>query len=294
MLNLKVDKWLQELPYLEKAGKKLAQAVHQEVLNMGEPARDVMDVLHGTWLGHPLHPVLTDVVVGSLSMGALFDLSSVMGGGDSARKAADALTTIGTVAAVPTALAGLADFSTIPRPAAGQGLAHALLNDVALLLYGLSLRARKRGDRVAGIALSTAGMAVLTAGAYLGGHLVFSKQVGVNHTPERVAEPEEWEAIMNERDLLEHELTRAEAAGHPVLLYRNGDTVRAIGAVCAHAGGPLEEGTVHGNCVQCPWHDSVYSLEDGSVVHGPTTYPLPAYETRFRNGRLEVRLAKAA
>lgn len=293
MLNLKIDSWLERIPYLKQAGQTVAGSIHRAVLSGDEPARKVADVLHGTWLGHPLHPVLTDVVVGSLSMAALFDLASVLGGGESARKAADTLTVVGTASAVPTALAGLADFSTIPRPAAGHGLMHALINDVAIAFYLFSLKARKRGDRRAGMALSTLGMAVLTAGAYLGGHLVFSKRVGVDHT-QPVREPVDWQAVINERDLLERELTRVEAAGHGVVLYRMGDTVLAAGADCPHNGAPLEEGTMDGYCVQCPWHDSVYDLRDGSIVHGPSTYPLPKYEARIREERVEVRLAKPA
>jgi nitrite reductase/ring-hydroxylating ferredoxin subunit len=74
-----------------------------------------------------------------------------------------------------------------------------------------------------------------------------------------------------------------------VLLYRYGGTVYAISAVCSHAGGPLEEGQFDGFCVQCPWHDSVYDLRDGSVVHGPATFNQPAYRARIYNGQIEIR-----
>jgi nitrite reductase/ring-hydroxylating ferredoxin subunit/uncharacterized membrane protein len=293
MLNLKIDDALARIPFLKQAGQTAASSIHSAVLAGGDPARQVADFLHGTWLGHPLHPVLTDVVVGSFSLGALFDFASVLGGGESTRKAADSLTVIGTAAAVPTALAGLADFSTIPRPAAAHGLVHGLANDVAITLYVFSLKARKRGNRRAGIALSTLGMAVLTAGAYLGGHLVFGKRVGVDHTMP-ASQSDEWQAVINERDLLERELTRVEVEGTGVVLYRFGETVLAVGANCPHNGAPLEEGTMDGYCVQCPWHDSVFDLRDGSIVHGPSTYPLPKYEARIRDERVEVRLAKPA
>jgi len=293
MLNLKVDSLFERVPALKEAGVKVARAIHEQVLAAGEPVREVMDVLHGTWLGHPLHPVLTDVVVGAFSLGSLFDLASLMGGGSSARRTADVLTAVGTASAIPTAITGLADFSAIPSGAAAHGLTHAAANSTALLFYLLSLAARKNGERGKGIALSTAGMAVVTAGAYLGGHLVFGKRVGVDHT-ERVTEPQDWVAVMNESDLLHQEPVRVEAAGNGVLLYRTGDRVLAVGATCPHAGGPLEEGAFYDGCVQCPWHDSVFNLEDGSVVHGPATYALPAYEARLRGGRVEVRLAKPA
>lgn len=293
MLNRKVDDLFERLPFLKRAGQTVARSIHNQVLEGGTPVRNAADVLHGTWLGHPLHPVLTDVVVGSLAMGALFDFASKLGGGRTAEQAADALTVIGAAAGIPTAITGLADLSAIPRPAAGHGLVHALANETAILIYLLSLRARKQGRRGKGIALSTLGMAVLTAGAYLGGHLVFGKRVGVNHT-QRVTDPAGWVGVMNERDLINHEPARVEAAGNGVLLYRKGETVHAVGATCPHNGGPLEEGTFYANCVQCPWHDSVFNMEDGSVVHGPSTYPLPAYEARIRDGRVEVRMAQPA
>jgi nitrite reductase/ring-hydroxylating ferredoxin subunit/uncharacterized membrane protein len=292
MLNLKVDGLFERVPVLKEVGQKVARAIHGQVLAAGEPARDAVDVLHGIWLGHPLHPVLTDVVVGAYSLGGLFDLASVLGGGQSARRAADVLTAVGTAAAVPTAITGLADFSAIPQGAAGLGLVHGVGNSTGFLLYLLSLGARRSGRRGKGLALSTAGMAVITAGAYLGGHLVFGKRVGVNRNGP-VSEPQDWKAVMNESDLLQQEPVRVEAGGSGVLLYRQGDRVLAVGATCPHAGGPLEEGTFYDGCVQCPWHDSVFNLEDGSVVHGPATYALADYEARLRNGRVEVRLVRS-
>jgi nitrite reductase/ring-hydroxylating ferredoxin subunit len=76
-----------------------------------------------------------------------------------------------------------------------------------------------------------------------------------------------------------------------VLLYRERGRVSAIGSVCSHAGGPLEEGKAADGCVTCPWHDSVFRLEDGSIVHGPATRPQPSFKARVRNGQIELRLA---
>lgn len=290
MLNKTVDNLLARVPFVKKTGKKLAVAIHQAVLDQGEDGRRVADLLHGTWLGHPLHPVLTDVVVGAWSLGSVFDLVAAIGGSEHAEKSADTLTAIGTAAAVPTAISGLTDYSTIPNPAADVGLLHALFNDVALILYAISLKKRRDGDRSKGVLYSTAGLAVLMGGAWLGGHLVYSKKVGVDHS-EAVSEPTSWTPVMNEQDLLHHQPARVEVKGKPVLLYRHNGVVHAIGAVCPHAGGPLEEGTVEGTHVQCPWHDSVFDLTDGCVVHGPSTYAVPNYEGRIRDGRVEVRLA---
>ena len=121
---------------------------------------------------------------------------------------ADTLTALGTAAAIPTALTGLADFSTIPKPAADVGLVHALANDTALGLYVASLNQRRKGERNKGILLSTAGLALATAGAYLGGHLVFGKKVGVDRS-EPVSEPTTWTPVLNEQDLINHRCNRA-------------------------------------------------------------------------------------
>lgn len=290
MLNRKVEDLLARVPVLKKTGKKLAVAVHQVVLDQGEDGREIADLLHGTWLGHPLHPVLTDVVVGAWSLGSLFDLVAAVGGSEHVEKSADTLTAVGTVAAIPTAISGLTDYSTIPNPAADVGLLHALANSVALTLYAISLKKRRGGERNKGVLYSTAGLAVATMGAWLGGHLVYSKKVGVDHS-EAASEPTSWTPVMNEQDLLHHKPARVEVKGNPVLLYRHDGVVHAVGAVCPHAGGPLEEGKVEGTYVQCPWHDSVFDLSDGCVVHGPSTYPVTNYEGRIRDGRVEVRLA---
>ena len=290
MLSSKIDRLFERLPFLNKVGKKAAVSMHQAVLNRGDDGRALADFLHGTWLGHPLHPLLTDLVVGAWSFGALFDLVAAVGGSEDAEKTADTLTALGAAAAVPTALAGLADFSTIPNPAAGVGLVHALVNDSALALYLASLNQRRIGERKKGILYSSAGLALLTAGAYLGGHLVYGKKVGVDRS-ERVSEPAAWTPVMNEQDLINHQPTRAEAKGNPIVLYRHDGVVHAVGAVCPHAGAPLEEGSVNGTYLRCPWHDSVFDVADGCVVHGPATFPLPNYEARIREGRVEVRYA---
>jgi nitrite reductase/ring-hydroxylating ferredoxin subunit len=93
---------------------------------------------------------------------------------------------------------------------------------------------------------------------------------------------------MSASDLYESDRRRIEVEGNPVLLYRYGGTIYAIGAVCSHAGGPLEEGTFEEYCVTCPWHDSVYDVRDGTLVHGPTTYNQPRYRARIRNGQIEL------
>jgi nitrite reductase/ring-hydroxylating ferredoxin subunit/uncharacterized membrane protein len=278
-----------ENSHLNETAMQLAQTLHEAVLDGGESTRQLADLLHGTWLGHPLHPILTDVVVGAWTIGAIFDYVAHFGNSRQAEIVADALTDVGNVAAVPTILSGLTDFSAIPQSAAGMGLAHAAANNIGFVLQLASARARREGDRERALTLSTVAMVVMTAGAYLGGHLSYAKKVGVKHTDD-VEEPRGWAPALEANKLRSHEPRRIDVAGHPVLLYREGERLHAVGAVCPHAGGPLEQGHFANGCVQCPWHDSVFALHDGRVVHGPSTYPITHYDTRVRDGMIEVRV----
>ena len=274
-----------------KVGTQVSLGIHHAVLAGGEPTRKLADTLHGTWLGHPLHPVLTDVVIGAWMLGAGFDAAGAITGSRSLERTADRLTEIGTIAAVPTALAGLADFSTFPEWSANTATWHAMLNTVNFGLYCLSIRDRRRGNRKRGVLLSSLAVGLTFVSAWLGGKLVYKQRVGVNNA-DRFEGPKEWTPVMSEFELPQHELKRAEFEGKGVLLWREGDAIYAIGSVCSHAGGPLEQGKVQGHCVQCPWHDSVFDLHDGRVVHGPATNPQPLFETRVRRGQIEIKLVE--
>ncbi len=275
---------------LEQTALNLAHTIHTAVLEGGEGTRTLADFLHGTWLGHPLHSVLTDIVVGAWTIGAFLDMVSLFGRSRQVEMMADVLTQIGNYAALPTLLSGLTDFSTIPEPAAKIALTHSVANNIGFALQVASARARSQGERERALSLSGLAMVFLMTGAYLGGHLSYAKKVGVKNS-EDATEPQDWTPALEATKIREREPRRIEVAGQPVLLYRQGNHIQAIGAVCPHAGGPLEQGKFYNGCVQCPWHDSVFALDDGRVVHGPSTYPVNHYEARIRNGMVEVRLA---
>ena len=213
-----------------------------------------------------------------------------MGGGPAAERTADSLIAIGTVAAVPTALAGLADYSAIKEDAIAIGAAHGLLNTAGLGLYLFSLWARARGRRSQRVVLATLGLAAVGASAALGGDMVYRLRVGVNHAPDAPA-PEKWTPVLPLDEIAAYEARRVEVDGAPVLIYNDGTSIYAIGAVCSHAGGPLEEGSFDGHCVECPWHQSVFDLRNGQVLHGPATQAQPNYASRIRNGQVEIRSA---
>lgn len=284
-----VEQAIKRIPGLEQAGKQLANSIHGAVLQGGSLTRAIADALHGTWFGHPLHPALTDIPIGAWVLAAGFDTYAGLGGGRYAERTADSLIAIGVAAAVPTALAGLADYSAIEEEAIAVGTAHALLNSTGLGLYLLSMWARARGRRGLGVMLSTTALGIVGASAGLGGDLVYRRRVGVNHAPPAIA-PSDWTAVLPLNEIAVYEARRVEFDGAPVLVYRDVEAVYAIGAVCSHAGGPLEEGTFEGHCVECPWHQSVFDLRDGRVVHGPATIGEPSYQARIRNGQIEIRL----
>ncbi len=288
-----VEQAIKRIPGLEQAGAQLAGSIHSAVLAGGGLTRAVADALHGSsWFGHPLHPALTDIPVGAWVLAALFDASAAMGGGWAAERTADSLIAIGAAAAVPTALAGLADYSAIKQDAVAIGAAHALLNSTGLGLYLFSLWARARGRRSQGVTLAMLGLSVVGASAALGGDMVYRLRVGVNHAP-AAPTPENWTAVLPLNEIGAYEARRIEIDGAPVMIYNDGSSVYAIGAVCNHAGGPLEQGTFDGHCVECPWHQSVFDLRNGQVVHGPATQGQPNYATRISNGQIEIRRASA-
>jgi len=292
MLN-QIEKAVETAPALQGLGTQASATLHQAVMSGGPAARRTADVLHGTWLGHPLHPALTDVTMGAWTLGAAFDAVGALSDDPFARRVGDRLAVVGTASALPTALAGLADYSTVPTEAARPATLHGLLNVAGLGLYLLSLRERGRGRHRRGLVFSGMGMAVATASAWIGGHLVYRDRVGVDHA-ERTPGPESWTPVTQLADLPDGATRCVEVEGKRVLVHREGDRVSAIGAVCGHAGGPLEDGTFERHHVQCPWHDSVFDLRDGSVVHGPATHAQPRYETRVEGDRVEVRRPEGA
>jgi nitrite reductase/ring-hydroxylating ferredoxin subunit/uncharacterized membrane protein len=268
---------------LDGAGELLKSLVDRYIPQRSE----VKDALSGTWLGHPLHPLLTDVVIGAWTSSFLLDLIP----GGRTRKASNRLVDIGILAAIPTAIAGLSDWSDTRGRRRRVGLAHAGANTVALLLYVNSSLARKRGRRLKGYLLSAAGFGVANISAYLGGHLSFGQGVGVTETVFEEG-PSDWQPAITDADLAEGSPTAVTVGGVEVLLLRRGGTIHAISDRCGHRGCSLQEGDFSGeNTVVCPCHGSTFSLADGALLHGPATAPQPAYLTRVRDGKVEVKLA---
>ena len=288
--QLRPEEMLAEIPEYKSVAQKVSRGLHDLVLKGGEPARFTADFLHGTWLGHPLHSVLTDLTIGAWIFGSLMDLFSL--GGSHRRgneHAADKLIALGTASAIPTALTGLADYSTIPEGAVSTGATHGLINASALALYGFSIALRKMGLRPFAMVLSGAGLGLILISSWLGGHMAYHYKVGVNHA-QKPGKPKPWQAVVDDSKLAEDKPLRVEVDEKPVLVYKHLGEIFAIGADCAHEAGPLDEGKFQGCQVECPWHQSVYDLRTGRVVHGPATNPEPVYKTRVKQGKVELRL----
>lgn len=271
-----------------------AQHVIQRAIGANrKPPRRVKSFLHGTWLGHPLHPAITDVPIGAWLLTGVLDViwliaphTAVWGA-----RGAEAAVSVGVVAALGAAITGLADWSDTYGAERTVGLLHGALNLLAAVLYIVSAVLRfssGTGESIPGAAVGFVGLIAVLVAAYLGGELVFGKGTNVNHTAWE-AGSDTYEAVMPLADLPEKTLWRVRVADVPVVVLREGEQVYAIAATCTHAGGPLNEGELQGDVVQCPWHGSRFCLRDGKVLTGPATFAQPRYAVRVREGQLELR-----
>ncbi len=254
----------------------------------------VLELMHGgRWLGHPLHPALSDLPIGLWAGSALLDLIDRDPAPEGGLDPAGVFTAAGIAAAVATAATGVVDWTVSDDQDRRVGLFHGVLNTAALGLQGLSLTARLAGHRGTARGLGATGLAVTGAAAYLGGHLVFAKAVMVS----RVAGadgPRRWVRVVEESELPDDVPAGVQADGRQILLYRHDGTLYALDNLCSHAGGLLSRGVVEGLTVTCPLHGSQYCLADGSVRRGPSHQPQPVIRTRVRNGWIEVRGSQPA
>ncbi|WP_319461919.1 Rieske 2Fe-2S domain-containing protein [Micromonospora sp. RTP1Z1] len=275
---------LEQASALDRVGDRLQRAVQATL----RPQR-VRDALHGVWLGHPLHPAMVQVPVGAWISAAVVDLLPGQ------RRAATALVGLGTVSAVPAAVAGLNDWASLTRDQRRVGLVHAASNVVGVALYGGSLAARLNGRHGLGKALAYLGLSAASAGAYLGGHLAYKQGA---QTTQSVSElhrmSDGWHSLADLATLPQRQLVTREVDDVSVILYRHGDDVTVMLERCPHQSGPLGQGEVQEidghDCVVCPWHGSAFRLNGGEVVHGPSANDQQILPTRVVDGVLETRL----
>lgn len=209
---------IDEQERLDTAGAAIQPVILDAFKAGGKTGKDIKNMLHGKWLDHPVHPMITDVPVGAWTTAAVLDAMELFGN-DKYKDGADAAVSIGLVGAAGAAITGMTDWTGTTEIERKAGLLHGLLNVGATALYIASLiMRRKKSSRRAAITFAN---------------------------------------------------------------------------TCSHLGGPLSEGELLNDCrVRCPWHQSVFSLKDSSVIDGPATEPQPEFDVRVKDGQIEVRIKK--
>jgi len=252
------------------------------------PFPPLRDLLHGTWLGHPLHPLITDVPIGAFIVGFILDLAGEPTGATWA-------TTIGFVTMLGAALVGYADYIDLSGQSKRVGSMHSTLMLVAAVFYFISLGMRylkwpplvPNGE----VWFAGIGLLLVTVSAYLGGELVFNMGSQVDRHAWRGGGAK-WQAL-DVSDIPEDTPTKARAGAQTLVVVRKGERIYALHDACAHQGCSLSEGKLvdGGTRIECGCHGSRYELADGSANRGPTVFPQPAYETRRAEGKIEVKRA---
>ena len=278
------------LPFLDRIAEGVQPKVQEAVEAGGTTARNVLD---GVWFEAPLHPALTDVPVGSWTAAAVFDGLDAATGSRAMKNAADASVTVGVLGGLAAATTGLSDWRYLSGGSRRMGVAHGLLNTIALVLSVASLILRATGRRNAGRLAFLAGYSLSGLAAHIGGELSYNYGLRVDRNVFKSGGPDGFVPVLDEEELPQDGLRRVSADGAEVLLSRSSSgEVCAISSVCGHFGGPLEQGDREGDTVVCPWHRSRFDLRSGQVIDGPAVFPQSRYETRVRDGRIEIKSAE--
>lgn len=257
---------------------------------LGRPGKLLQDLLNGSWLGHSLHPVLVDVVIGGATAVVLLDVLRVVFGAGGTEDASTWVLALVYAAGVGSILSGWTDFKDT---ASGNernvvGL-HGLINLVGFAGFGVSFFQRLQGDHGAAFWPMLIGYALISVGSFVGGHVVFKYGYMVNHNAfNRGKRAKDFTAVAPLADVPEGTPTQVTFGSTKVLLVRSGDVVHALKDTCSHAGGPLSQGALGDGTITCPWHASVFRLRDGSVVHGPASTRQIAYRARIEGGQVQL------
>jgi nitrite reductase/ring-hydroxylating ferredoxin subunit len=281
-----LERWARPWASLWNGTAGVMEAIYRR---LGRPGKLLQDLLNGSWLGHSLHPVVVDVVVGGSTVAVLLQVLSWLGVADLrvALLWVLALTWLAGLSAIVTGLTDFKDTATgDERHVVGL---HGLINILATaVLIGAFLALLVEADLLAGL-LVMGGFGVLSVGAFIGGHIVFKYGYMVNHNAfSSGKKAREYTAILPVADLAEATPTKAMLGPTALLLVRRGDLVFALKETCSHAGGPLSQGTLDGDTITCSWHASAFRLSDGAVRHGPAATRQVAYRARLSGDQVEV------
>jgi nitrite reductase/ring-hydroxylating ferredoxin subunit/uncharacterized membrane protein len=249
------------------------------------PVPLLKDFLNGVWLGHPLHPAITDIPIGAFLVALVFDLSG-------ARGAATVAIGVGVVFMILAAVAGYADYIDLEGKGRRFGTVHSSLMLVAAVLYLVSLGMRLGWFGASGGAaevwLAVIGFAIVITSSYAGGELVYNMGNQVDRHAWRGGGAK-WTPV-DVGEMPEDKPVQAKAGGQTLVIVRQGSTYHALHDVCAHQGCDLSNGgKIVGDAIECECHGSRYRLRDGRVVRGPAVFDQPHYEIRESAGKLEAR-----
>jgi len=283
---------------LERMGRPLrgfgdgtANVVGAIFRGLGGPGRFLQDFLNGTWLGHSLHAVLVDVVVGAATGVLLLDVLRIVFGVDGLETASTWVIGLAWVAGIGSLITGLTEFKdTAPGSATRDvTILHGVINFVGLGGFAVSTMQRLGGNHDAGFWALLVGYLIIGVGGYIGGHLVFKYGYSVNYNAfSKGKRAKDFVPVLPVAELPEATPTKVSFGTTAVMLVRRGDVVHALKETCSHAGGPLSEGTLRGDTIECPWHRSVFRLADGSVVHGPAASRQVSYQARINGEQVEL------
>jgi nitrite reductase/ring-hydroxylating ferredoxin subunit/uncharacterized membrane protein len=279
---------LEHQEWLDRPSYRLEHGLTFLFAAMGRYRDRIGNALHGTWLGHPLHPALTSVPTGAVATAVAMDAAGLLPGrGTDWRDAARFALGVGIAGSVGAAATGLTDWQHTHEQERRIGLVHGLLNGVAMGLYASSWWDRRRGRQLRGMASSAVGYGITLGSGYLGGAMVFGSGAGVDRSGARLG-GERWTPVLP-ATALDGQPQRVEVDGVGVVLYRNDGRVLAVGERCPHLGAPMDDGWIDRDRIVCPWHGSRFACENGEVLRGPATAALPSYPVRIRDGLVEVR-----
>ena len=286
-----VDRLVEKQNWMEKPADAVQKLVGGCYKVLGPPGRGLKNMMHGTWpLGHPFHPAISDFPVGAWTLMLILDIvshyTSAM-----PHRAAEVALLVGIVAALGAAASGYTDFHETYGHERRVAFTHGVTMTLALILMIVSLLLRHYGSAgtyTVAVIISWIGVVLVLSAAYLGGHMVFGIGTMVNRNAFAV-QPEDFVDVGAAGEFAEGQLRRVMAGDYPALVVRREGKLCAIAAVCSHAGGPLEEGKLEGDVVECPWHGSRFNVCTGAALRGPATFAQPQFEVREENGRVSLK-----
>jgi nitrite reductase/ring-hydroxylating ferredoxin subunit/uncharacterized membrane protein len=286
------DRWVEKQGWLDRPAEVVQGWVLKLYEALGQPGAILKSMMHGTKpVGHPLHPALISVPLGAFAVMVLADWLALVTRAIPSGVGLFALV-VGIVGMLAAAVTGYTDYTGTFGKERRYATVHGATMTVLLVAMLASLGFRLGHNSslmLTGVLVSTVAYLVMLWAAYLGGHLSFGFGTMVNRNA-FVEGVTEWTGVGPVKKFAEGKMVRVTAGDMAVMVIRLDGKLNAIAATCSHAGGPLEEGTLNGDIVTCPWHGSRFCVADGRVDNGPATFDQPAFLVREQGGKVEVRL----